>query len=215
MDSVHAVLIVLVLVLIVFQTKGLIKGACGGMKARQQKRMVLAQAAASVSGAGVKADPASSATTQALKQAASGGNNEAAAAASNAENTEYFQVCKDSDDVTKVLDCTCDDSSGFTFAKNEYGAPGLDYNTYVMSQGVDQQVVKNHSQFVEDRRNVNARGGDFTGKTWQPQAEVEGVGNSSNWIGIRGQPMRVKVCNPTQVDGANEEDEFRSKRYCF
>lgn len=213
MDSVHAVLIVLVLVLIVFQAKGFIRGACGGMKARRQKRLAIAPAVAAAA-ASPTANPASSATTQALKQAASNGDNEAAAAASNAENSEYFQVCKDSDDVTKVLDCTCDDSSGFTFAKNEYGAPGLDYNTYVLSQGVDQQVVKNHSQFVEDRRNVNARGGDFTGKTWTPQAEIEGVGNSSNWIGIRGPPMKVKVCNPTQVV-QDEEDEYRSKRYCF
>jgi len=156
----------------------------------------------------------SSNATHAAKDAASAGDKTAAGIAAAAEHVEYYDSVKDSDDVTKVLDCTCDDSSGFTFAKNDYGTAGMDYNTYVMSNAVDQQVVDNHAQFVEDRRNVNARGGDFTGRTWTPNSVPDGLGNvSSNYVGLW-RPFRAKVSNPTQITQDEDDDGYRTQRWC-
>lgn len=168
----------------------------------------------------------SSDATQTVKNAAGAGDHAAAGAAAAAEHVEYYESVKDSDDVTKVLDCTCDDSSGFTFAKNDYGTPGMDYNSFVLSQSVDQQVVDNHAQFVEDRRNVNARGGDFTGRTWTPDGTGpgngvssgfptwEGQGNlASNWWGLW-RPYRVDIANPTQLTQDEDDDGYRTKRWC-
>lgn len=214
MDPVHGIMIVLLLVLIVLVSKGSIQNLCGGRQSKRARQYALKQMVSGGGNGGSTPSPAASSdTTQALKQAGSSNLNVAASAAMS-ENAEYFTVCKESDEVTKALDCSCDDASGYPFARHDFGGPGMDYNTYVMSQGVDSQVVKNHSSFVDDRRNVNARGGEFTGKTWTPQAEIEGVGNSANWIGIRGPPMSVPVCNPTQTQH-DEPDEYRTKRYCF
>lgn len=131
------------------------------------------------------------------------------------ENVEYFETCQAvADETTKALDCACDPSTGFPFARNAYGAPGLDYNTFVMAQGVDSQVIENHAAFVKDRRNVNAQGGEFTGRTWTPQGEIEGGSYGSNWWGIRGRPYAVPICNPTQQQEV-DPDEYRYKRICF
>lgn len=213
MELVHAIMLVLLLVLIVLVSKDSIMGLCSRGQSRVERKNMIQKIIAGDDTAAAASPTASSDTTQALKQAGSANLNVAASAAM-AENAEYFTVCKGADEISKALDCSCDDATGYPFAQNEFGGPGMDYNTYVMSQGVDSQVIKNHANFVEDRRNVNARGGEFTGKTWSPQTTVEGVGNSSNWIGIRGRPMAVPVCNPTTVQH-DEPDEYRTKRYCF
>lgn len=112
------------------------------------------------------------------------------------EHAEYFTVCGDSTDVQKELSCYCSDSTG-QFAENAYGGPGQDYHDYVMSQGIDGQVVKNHAEFVQDR----AQGGsvNWTGRTYAMPDEVESEFYPNAWQGIRGRPQAVPVCNPTQV----------------
>jgi len=131
------------------------------------------------------------------------------------DNVEYFETCQPaSDETAKALDCACDPSTGFPFAQNAYGAPGLDYNTFVMSQGVDSQVVANHAEFVKDRQNINAQGGEFTGRTWTPHGEIEGGSYGSRWWGIRGPPMAVPVANPT-MQNELDPDNYRYKRVCF
>lgn len=131
------------------------------------------------------------------------------------DNVEYFETCQAAaDETAKALDCACDPSTGFPFAKNAYGAPGLDYATFLQSQGVDSQIISNHQEFVKDRRDVNAAGGEFTGRTWTPQGEIEGGSYGANWWGIRGRPYGVSVCNPTQQQELSP-DEYRYKRICF
>jgi hypothetical protein len=143
------------------------------------------------------------------------GDLDAAHKKSISDNVEYFETCQAATDETaKALDCACDPSTGFPFAKNAYGAPGLDYNTFVMSQGVDSQVVSNHAEFVKDRKNVNAAGGEFTGRTWTPHGEIEMGSYGANWWGIRGPPMAVSICNPTQQQEL-DPDNYRYKRVCF
>ena len=112
------------------------------------------------------------------------------------ENAEYFSVCGDSDDVKKELSCYCGDSNG-QFANDAYGGPGLDFKDYVMAQGVDAEVVRNHAEFVKDR----SQGGsvNWTGRTYALPDEIETEFYPNSWVGIRGRPQAVPICNPTQV----------------
>jgi hypothetical protein len=112
------------------------------------------------------------------------------------ENAEYFAVCGDSTDIQKQLSCYCSDSTG-QFANDEYGGPGLDFKDYVMAQGVDAQVVRNHADFVRER----SQGGsvNWTGRTWAMPDEIETEFMPKAWEGIRGRPQAVPICNPTQV----------------
>src|SRR5437868_4525813 len=68
---------------------------------------------------------------------------------SQQEQMEYFSVCRDPAEMNKALDCVCGDGENgdgkFAYAENEYGAPGLDYKSWVTANAVDQQVIKNHS----------------------------------------------------------------------
>jgi hypothetical protein len=202
MDAVHAVLIVLVLVLVVLVAKDQLKAMCrrGGKKAKKNCKVAVDLADAAPAAAPSPKKP----------------SYEDAAVNHLAENNEYFQACKSEDEISKVLDCACDDNSG-AFAKNDYGAPGLDYNSFVMSQGVDNQSIRNHKEFVKDRMAVNGQGTEFTGRTWTPQPDMGDSGGyaPSSWVGIRGPPMKVPVCNPTQVNSDEDSDAFRTKRFCF
>lgn len=131
------------------------------------------------------------------------------------QNVEYFETCQSAaDETAKALDCSCDPSTGFPFAQNAYGAPGIDYNTFVMSQGVDSRVISNHAEFVKDRKNVNAQGGEFVGRTWTPSTDIEMGSYGSSWWGIRGPPFAVPVCNPTMQQEL-DPDNYRYKRICF
>lgn len=112
------------------------------------------------------------------------------------DNAEYFSVCGDSTDIQKQLSPYCADSTG-QFANDAYGGPGLDFKDYVMAQGVDSQVVVNHAKFVSER----SQGGsvNWTGRTYAMPDEIETEFMPNAWIGIRGRPQAVPICNPTQV----------------
>jgi hypothetical protein len=120
--------------------------------------------------------------------------------ATQAEQLEYFSACKDASEMNKSLDCTGEDGDGkFSYAENDYGAPGLDYKSWVTSQAVDTAVLKNHSEFVKDRTGNNSI--NATGRTYAVPDDIEV--DQIPWIGIRGRPQRVDVCNPTQVADVN------------
>lgn len=120
--------------------------------------------------------------------------------ATQSEQLEYFSACKDPSEMNKALDCLCEDGDGkFSYAENDYGAPGLDYKSWVTSQAVDNAVIKNHAEFVKDRTgndSVNWTGRTYALPDWEDVPQVP-------WIGIRGRPQRVDVCNPTQVTESN------------
>jgi len=136
-------------------------------------------------------------------------------------NREYFDSCGNEDDVAKTLSCACDPSTGFPFSKNAYGAPGLDYNSYVLSQGVDNQVIRNHGEFIKERTQLFNEGTNLTGATGQsqlgrPQGDADGMGYvAHSWVGIRGAPFKACVNDPTQLNSDENYDGFRTKRYCF
>lgn len=213
MDPVHAVLIVLVLVLILVVSKDQLMGLCNKKGKKEAKSKQEWQCKNKKTGDLLDVEME--------LEKAKPVNLETKAKEAMSENHEYFQTCKDADETSKVLDCACDDSTGFPFSKDEYGAPGLDYNSYVMSQAVDNQVVKNHGEWIKDRKNLNNKGTEFTGRTYAPSQEAprgdaDGLGYAaSSWVGIRGAPFKVPVCNPTTVQGDEDTDGFRTKRYCF
>ena len=82
-----------------------------------------------------------------------------------AEQMEGFSVCKDPDEVSKMLDCVCGDDPATTFAQFDYGKPGLDYKAFVTSQAVDAAVIHNHLQFVH-----GPNGYYSTGRTYSPDS---------------------------------------------
>lgn len=116
-----------------------------------------------------------------------------------AETVEHFQGCMNGPKLLVDGD-SCDGT--FDYAVNEYGAPGMSYRDWIGTQAVDPAVVKNHAEFVKDRV-----GNDWkqfqTGRTYAlPDHESY---QPTKWIGIRGRPTRVAVCNPTEVtDDATE-----------
>lgn len=114
-----------------------------------------------------------------------------------AQNIEFFSSCKDAVDPTKGLDCTSDDNRA-SYAVNEFGAPGLDYSDWVKAQGVDPEVRKNHAEFINERiGGAGVQGAITTGRTYSPDANDSY--DPYPWIGIRGRPAAVPVCNPTQM----------------
>jgi hypothetical protein len=113
------------------------------------------------------------------------------------ENQEFFAACKDSANPLLNLNCSGDDS-GINYAVSEFGAPGLDYSDWVKAQGVDPEVQKNHAEFIKERQGgAGVQGAITTGRTYSPDSNDSY--NPYPWIGIRGRPQAVAVCNPTQM----------------
>jgi hypothetical protein len=113
------------------------------------------------------------------------------------ENQEFFAACKDSANPLLNVNCSGDDSA-INYATNEFGAPGLDYSDWVKAQGVDSEVQKNHSEFIKERLGgAGVQGAITTGRTYSPDSNDSY--NPYPWIGIRGRPQAVAVCNPSQM----------------
>lgn len=128
-----------------------------------------------------------------------------------AENMEYFASCKDTDETSKALDCVCGDNEKFSFAENDYGAPGMDYKAYVTSQAVDDKVIKNHLAYVEERKGLGPEG-EFTGRTYSPDSHDSY--DPIPWIGLR-RPQYVSQCNPTQVADVDTNLYKGNRPFCF
>lgn len=119
-----------------------------------------------------------------------------------AEQVEHFTTCGDGAGGIPDVDTLCRGDS-FNYAINEYGAPGMGYKDWAASQSVDGAVVANHAAFVRDRADPVQAGGIITGRTFAlPDHESY---QPTPWIGIRGRPTRVPVCNPTEV---TDDDEY-------
>ncbi len=110
----------------------------------------------------------------------------------HAANAEYF--CGGSDTTASITPMCADDDT-FQYAVDPFGAPDMEYKDWVTSQAVDSQVIKNHSEFVKDRFLGNPQ--NVTGRTYSP--DYHDSYDPMPWIGIRGRPQAVAICNPTQM----------------
>ena len=130
------------------------------------------------------------------------------------ENQEWFATCGGNAEENKqMLDCVCGDEPSMSFAKFDYGAADMDYKDYVASQAVDDKVIKNHAQFVRDRKGLGPEGEFITGRTYSPDSHDSY--DPIPWIGIRGRPQYVPQCNPTQVPDVDTNLYKGNRKYCF
>ena len=111
------------------------------------------------------------------------------------ENAEHFAGCANDTASKSALDCMCADGKDFEYATNDFGAPDMDFKDWVTSQAVDRAVLKNHAEFVQDRLDNERQ--TVTGRTYSPDSNDSY--DPQPWLGIRGRPQAVAVCNPTQV----------------
>ena len=113
------------------------------------------------------------------------------------ENAEYFTNCEPPAETS--LQTTCDDNK-FTYAVNEYGAPGMTYKDWVASQAVDPQVLRNHAEFVKNRTTGElSNSQNITGRTYTPDMHTSY--DPIAWQGLR-RPQALPAgtyCNPDQV----------------
>jgi hypothetical protein len=111
-----------------------------------------------------------------------------------ASNQEHFQACMNGPKLTPD-DCDCTGDT-FDYAVHEYGGAGMSYKDWVATQSIDKAVVDNHASFVKDRLGDNDMA-VVTGRTYAlPDHESY---QPTPWIGIRGRPRAVAICNPTEV----------------
>jgi hypothetical protein len=203
-NSVLIVVVILLAVLIYFEkSKASAKcGADGG-----------ASSGASSSGNGASGSAAAKAAEGMSAHAALNRLNELQAKIKDPESyaqreqLEGFAVCRDPDEISKVLDCVCGDDPATTFAQYDYGKPGLDYKGYVTSQAVDAAVIHNHLQFVH-----GPNGAYSTGRTYSPDSHESY--DPIPWVGLR-RPEYVVQCNPTQVPDVNLDMFKRNRQFCF
>ena len=89
------------------------------------------------------------------------------------ENAEYF--------------ATGEPHSSDYEATSEFGKTAGGFKDWVVSQGVDAQVIKNHRAFVSDLLSDDTK--NVTGRTYA-LGEVEGT-DQVPWQGIRGRPVAL------------------------
>lgn len=111
-----------------------------------------------------------------------------------------------------ALGSSCPEAEQIDFAVNEYGAPGLDYNAWVSSQAVDDQVIKNHVDFVSNIRGLGPNG-EFTGRSGYTPDSHDSY-DPIKWIGLR-RPEYVSMQNPTQVPDTDLSLYLRNRNFCL
>jgi hypothetical protein len=126
------------------------------------------------------------------------------------ENAEFFTAQSAGSD---HLVYACGDEDKFAFAVDDFGAPGMDYKSYIASQSVDAAVVKNHMEFVKDRVGDNTK--NVTGPT-RSFGEIEDDGGAK-WIGLR-RPQAIpesSMGSPTQVTDFRESGFTKTAKFTW
>jgi len=123
-----------------------------------------------------------------------------------AENAQYYGSCYDPTVSNKDEEC----GGKLNFAQNDFGIRGATYNDYIASQGVDPGVIKSNAEFVASRYNTQTQ--NIIGRTYSPDSHDSY--DPVPWVGIRGRPRAVPMCNPTQVPDMDislfaQEDKLR------
>lgn len=122
------------------------------------------------------------------------------------ENAEYFTGGQDPTSTNSVTNTNpCD--GDLSYAINPFGNENMTYKDWVTSQSVDQQVLKNHAEFVKDRLGDNTQ--NITGRTFA-LGELEA--QQINYVGLR-RPEAIPVTqgvNTAQIPDVNS-DWFATK----
>lgn len=125
----------------------------------------------------------------------------------NQDNIDYYQTCGTGN--TARSPCVDPCSGDLEYSVHEYGATGMDYKAWAAAQSIDPQVIQNHSEFIKDRLE-NSKTSNITGRTYSPS--VHDNYNEIPWVGIRGRPQAVKICNPQLMPEANQAVYASSQR---
>jgi hypothetical protein len=120
------------------------------------------------------------------------------------ESTENFAGgdCVDTQLGPPVGPCDCAAGSTFPYATNAFGGVDKDFTTWVKDQSIDPTVVANHKEFITDRTSGGS-GVNIMGRTFTPADSHQSYTPGTTWIGIRGRPSMVPICNPDQVPDVN------------
>lgn len=92
------------------------------------------------------------------------------------------------------------------FGAEGFMSPSQDFKDYITGLAVDQQVVKNHTEFVKDR--VNGTDQNILGKTYAMPDEIET--DSTPWMGLR-RPQAVPTDGNTTQLTDNSEYGYTTK----
>ncbi len=118
----------------------------------------------------------------------------------NQEQTDYYNVCMGGIGARAP---SCDDpcTSDLEYATHNFGGVNMSFADWAKAQSIDPQVMKNHDEFIRDRLDYS-KTNNIVGRTYSPDTH-DGY-NEQKWVGIRGRPVAVKVCNPSQLAEANQ-----------
>jgi hypothetical protein len=115
------------------------------------------------------------------------------------EMKEYFTTCEGVPQTDAEIDSQCA-GTDLSYAVNPFGAPDADYGDYIARTSIDDQVYKNHGEFVKDQN--SSLGSNKTGGTYSPDSHDSY--DPIPWIGLR-RPQNVPYCNPDQVADVNRD----------
>lgn len=101
------------------------------------------------------------------------------------ETSAYYGGCAPT---MEAMTNACGENAQVDYAVNDFGAPGVDFKDWAMSQAVGSDVLANHAEFVKDR--IKNQSSIITGRT-MALGELEG--DDVKWMGIRGRPQKVPV----------------------
>jgi len=88
----------------------------------------------------------------------------------------------------------------------------MDYKSWVTSQAVGEDVIRNHQQYIADRDQLQTGGAYFTGRT--TSYDSHDSYDPIPWIGLR-RPEYVEVCNPTTTPDVSLALYKGNRQWCF
>lgn len=93
-----------------------------------------------------------------------------------------------------ITGTNCESCEGdLSFATNDFGAPGIQFSDWAMSQTLDPRIVASNQQFVNDRLSNPQT---WTGATYSP--DRHDTYDAVPWQGLA-RPARVAINSPDQI----------------
>lgn len=96
-----------------------------------------------------------------------------------------------------------------SFAKHDYGLPGIEFSEWAMYQTLDPRIVASNKQFVADRLGNPQT---WTGATYSP--DRHDTYDAVPWRGL-GRPTRVSVGSPDQIPDLDTSRYPAAKKFTW